>query len=65
MDSSERFLTVREAAAAIGVTDGALRSWIRDGRLPAIRFSPRTIRIRKTDLDAMVEAAKSSGTSAI
>jgi excisionase family DNA binding protein len=52
------FLTTSEAASCLGVTTQAVRLWIKDGHLPAVRVGLRgTYRIRREDLDGMVKAA--------
>lgn len=39
------FLTPQEAAAACRVSTQTVYNWIKSGRLPAVRLSPRVIRI--------------------
>jgi excisionase family DNA binding protein len=46
------FVTVREIARELGVTEVSVRIWIREGRLPAIRAG-RAYRVRRSDLDRM------------
>lgn len=49
--SSEELLTLRQAAARVGLTDSALRHAIRRGRLPAVKLG-RDWLVRPSDLDA-------------
>lgn len=44
------FLTVREAAAALGVPQSAVRRWIARGDLPAYRVGQRRLAVRRADL---------------
>ena len=48
-------LPVPEAARLAGVSPGSLYRWIRDGDFPAVRIGPRTVRVRTSDLLAMLE----------
>ncbi len=44
------YLTVRQAAARLGLSRTRLQALINDGRLPAEKFGPANM-IRETDLD--------------
>jgi excisionase family DNA binding protein len=46
------FLTTREAAARLGVTVNAIKAWIRDEQLPALRTPGGHHRIAEADLTA-------------
>lgn len=46
-------LTIKEAAADLGVATKTIRRWISQGLLPAERVGPRLIRIRPDDLEAL------------
>jgi excisionase family DNA binding protein len=50
------YLTIKEAAEKVSVHPNTIRSWIQSGKLPAQRFSARTIRINLTDLQAVKES---------
>ena len=56
MDSSNDLLTVAEVARYVGVTPHTVYRWISQGRLPATRYSPKVIRVRKSDLAALAPA---------
>ncbi len=58
------FLTVPEVAAQLRYTQVTVRNWIRDGKLRAIRASNRGYRIRKSDLEAMLNGAGGSAAAA-
>lgn len=49
-------LSPSDASDYVGCSSRTIRRWIAEGRLPAQRFGPRTIRIRTTDLDALGRA---------
>jgi excisionase family DNA binding protein len=51
-DGIIRFLTTREAALRLGVTVNAIKSWIREKELPAMRTPGGHHRIAETDLQA-------------
>jgi len=50
---SQEFMTIREAAAILGVSRQAIRRYIKKGRLPAYRFGgqKKTIRIKRLDFE--------------
>lgn len=43
-----------EAAEMLSVDRATIFRWIRDGRLPASKLSPRIVRIRVADIDALL-----------
>jgi excisionase family DNA binding protein len=50
------YLTPEEAAEALGIHVQTLRSYVRSGKLPALRLAgERALRIRRTDLEAVLE----------
>lgn len=49
----KRHLTLREAADWYGVSERTLRRRISEGRLPAVRLGPRSIRVRAEDVEAL------------
>ncbi len=49
------FLTVKEAAALLGVSTRTVYGWIRDGRIPSVRFGPKLLRVPKDKLFALGE----------
>jgi excisionase family DNA binding protein len=46
-------LTVREAAARLGVSYQTIHNWIREGRLPATWIGARILRVKPEDVDAL------------
>jgi excisionase family DNA binding protein len=50
--------TATEAAAILGVSIKLVRTWIKEGALPATRLGPgqRLYRIRRADLEAFIDA---------
>jgi len=53
----KEFLSVKEAAEIVGLSEKAIRRAIDDGELPASKPRGR-IRIKRTDLDAWIEASR-------
>ncbi len=47
------FLTVREAAELLGVSPRTVYGWIRDGRIPSVRFGPKLLRVPTEQLLAL------------
>jgi excisionase family DNA binding protein len=47
----DELLTVAEAAKLLKVTRHTIYRWIAEGRLPAVRYSRRIVRVRRRDLD--------------
>jgi excisionase family DNA binding protein len=50
---SAEFLTKEDLARRLGVRPGTIREWVRRGRIPEIRFSPK---VRRFDLEKVVAA---------
>lgn len=48
-------LTIAEAAELVKVDPSTIRRWITSGRHRALRLGPRTVRVRRADLDAAPE----------
>lgn len=51
------YLTTDEVAELLRVSPGAVRFWIREGRIPAHKIG-NAYRINKADLDAWLESVK-------
>ena len=47
------FLSLNEAGSYVGVSSRTIRRWIAEGRLRAVRFGPRTMRVHLQDLEAL------------
>jgi excisionase family DNA binding protein len=60
-ESDDDFLTVAEVAATLRLNQQTVRNWIDAGKLPAARVG-RRVRIRRTEIDAILERG-SRGTS--
>lgn len=58
MTASSEYISVKEAAAELGVSPSTVWRWIDARRLPAIRIGPKMIRIRRRDLGAAHQAAR-------
>ncbi len=49
----ERFYTIKEVAELLKVSDGAVRKWLKSGKLKGIKLG-RIWRIKKSDLEEFV-----------
>jgi excisionase family DNA binding protein len=47
-------ITVREAAGLTGFSEGTLRHWISQQRIPFVRISRRCVRLRVRDVEAWI-----------
>src|SRR5690349_12407291 len=47
-------LTMEDAAAHLGVTTTTVRNWIASGALPAYRLGSKAIRVRESDVEALL-----------
>ena len=57
MDKRE-YYTVSEAAALLQVSPSTIWRWIEADKLPAYRVGPKTIRVRRQDLEAIIRPAR-------
>ncbi|HEY7034990.1 MAG TPA: helix-turn-helix domain-containing protein [Thermomicrobiales bacterium] len=48
-------LTMREVAALLKVSEVTVARWLKQGRLPAYRVGPRAVRVRRVDVDNLIE----------
>lgn len=53
LDQSE-LCTVPQAAATLGVHPSTIWRWIDAGRLPAYRVGPKSIRIKRSDVERLI-----------
>jgi excisionase family DNA binding protein len=60
----DEFLTVAEIAELLKLNGQTIRNWIDRGELPAVRVGSRRVRVRRSDLDAFLEASSTSRTDA-
>jgi excisionase family DNA binding protein len=54
IDASDEWLTQQQVAAALKVTVPTVRSKIDRGELPAYRFGPRVVRVRRSDVEKLL-----------
>jgi excisionase family DNA binding protein len=52
---SQPLIDISATATWAGVTTRTVRQWIADGKLPAYRIGSRTIRIRQSDLEDLLQ----------
>jgi DNA (cytosine-5)-methyltransferase 1 len=63
MSNLKGFLTVKQAAAFLGVAPNTIRNWDRDRRIPVYRHPISNYRlIKKTDLEELLRQIEGSGT---
>ena len=63
--TNRRHLSQREAAEYLGVTERTIRAYIARGDLPARRIQgSRLVRIRESDLDALLRPIPSAAETA-
>ncbi|HEX2173430.1 MAG TPA: helix-turn-helix domain-containing protein, partial [Dehalococcoidia bacterium] len=53
------YLNISQAAALLGVSRVSIWRWIRAGHLPAARLGHRTTRIKRADLELVIERLQS------
>lgn len=58
------YLTLTDAADYLGFAERTVRRYIASGELPAYRLGPRQIRIKVTDLDALMTPIPTTGGAA-
>ena len=50
-------LTVRETASVLRLSPSAIRSWILQKKIPYIKLQNKAVRIRRSDVDALIAAS--------
>src|SRR6266487_2928654 len=55
------FYSIARAAKLLGVSPSTVWRWIEADRLPAYRVGPKNIRIKKADLEKVVQPTRSAG----
>jgi excisionase family DNA binding protein len=53
-DPAEEYVTVQDAAETLAVSEKSIRRWIDDGKLLAYYAGPRNVRIKRADLDKII-----------
>src|SRR5438876_6297639 len=57
-DPQTDWLTITEAAHLLKVSRVTLHRWLKDGRLPAYHVGPKAVRIRRSDLAAVMRPVR-------
>jgi excisionase family DNA binding protein len=57
----DRYLPLADAAEYAGVTTKTIRRWIAAGNLTGYRVGPRLIRVKASELDAMLLPIPAAG----
>jgi MerR family copper efflux transcriptional regulator len=62
MDNIQKYLRIKEAAEFLGISQGTLRNWGKDGKIATYRHPINGYRLyKKADLEALlIEIAKSA-----
>jgi prophage regulatory protein len=56
VDTEPRFLTLKDAAAELAITEAMMRTLVRSGELPAIQIGPKRVwRIERAKLEAYID----------
>lgn len=55
-----KFYTPQEVADILGIAHFTIMKWLREEKIRATRFGPKTIRISATDLEAFVDKHRSN-----
>jgi excisionase family DNA binding protein len=55
MEANGELLTIRETAELLRVSEITVSRWVKQGRLPAMRVGPRAVRIRRHDIERVLE----------
>lgn len=58
-------ITVTEAAEMLGISPVTLYRWLQEGRIPAIQYGTKTIRLRRSQVLAYIEAHSKPGISVL
>jgi len=59
--ADEELMTITEVAERLKVSRQRVNILIKDGRLPAVQLSPRTVVIRKADVEAFEKQPRPPG----
>ena len=59
---NDELLTVKEAAALLKISTVTVRRWLKQGRLVGYRVGARSIRLRRRDVEALLEPRKTEAT---
>jgi excisionase family DNA binding protein len=58
MSDGTLLMTVREVAALTGFSEGTLRHWVSQRRIPFVRISDRCVRFLPADIQAWLAAKR-------
>lgn len=57
----DQYVRIGEAAKYLGVSTKTVRNWISSGRVPGYRVGGRIIRIKKSELDRLIQGDRMPG----
>jgi excisionase family DNA binding protein len=58
--ASDAWLSVREASRYLGVSESTVWRWIKQGRVKAYRIGPRRVRLKESDVAALISPVESN-----
>jgi excisionase family DNA binding protein len=50
----EDWLTIKEAAEILRLSEHTVRDQVRDGKIPSMKLGHRTVRVRRVDIEALL-----------
>ena len=56
----EEWLTIKEAAEILRLSEHTVRDQVRDGKIPSTKLGHRTVRVRRVDIEALLPPAEHS-----
>ena len=54
MSATDPLITYREAAALVGCHEKTIIRWVRSGKLPVVKISSKTHRVKMSELEKML-----------
>lgn len=64
MPQADELFTVAEVAAMLKLNPQTIRNWIDRGELACVRIGPRRVRIKRSDLDRLIQPGYTGGRAA-
>lgn len=61
---NDELLTIKEAAALLKMSTVTVSRWLKQGRLVGYKVGPRSIRLRRCDVEALLEPTEIKGANA-
>ena len=55
----EDWLTIKEAAAMLKLSEHTVRDQVRDGKIPSVKLGHRTVRVRRAEIEKLLPKGSS------